>query len=253
MKVFYFSHIAMALADSLSIKKCNCATDTAVGFLTSYKINGNSTGLPASEREMWRFYALERDDLLFPQKQGMLCTPEGLPCRRVPSISQYFSLRDVSPSVATDACVRTSSGHDYCAAFQSLKIDHEWKWMPTIPSFSSRFRHISHDECEGYCKSLWPTDNTTFPLCAYSERRTDHPHYGSLFLSGRGEQYFNDADACWVHESLQWDWNQLRSWHDDRPDWYDRPVRSASSNAKFCSYLLVIFSLVLWLMGMHLY
>lgn len=210
MRLFHFIHMslaAVAFGDSLTIKKCNCATDMLISYQESYKINGDSTGLPEDKREMWYSGSYERDDLLFPQKQGMLCTPEHPKCRRVPSMSQYVSWEDMTPRVATDACVRKGDDQEFCAAFSSIKVGHEWKF---IPDSKDSWHYIGNDECEDYCKSLWPVDNTTFPLCEHTERRPDHPRYGSLYFSGNG-YYSHEADACWEYNSHQWDWKKLKN------------------------------------------
>jgi len=63
---------------------------------------------------------------------------------------------------------------------------------------------MKNDECAAQCRSLWPKDTSTFPLCEVTERRD-----GTRVLAGNG-YWANDVDRCFSFKTEEFDFNKLK-------------------------------------------
>jgi len=194
------------IADTFSISKCICATDTHVGYHSQFHIKGPTSGFgDDAGRYNWS-YDYMRDDLSYPRKEGWLCAEDTLSnCKRIPDIRQYFSRDDMVPRVRNSNCF-TLAGRDVCSQIFSLKLDVKAKGLP----LTNKYVDIGQGgECDARCRSLWPGDESAMSLCARTVLDKASKLYGKRVLAG-SRYYQDDADRCWSYVTPEWDWNKLK-------------------------------------------
>jgi len=208
--------IAFAIATILSLlqtvygdvytaKKCLCASDTLVGYHSMHHIKGLTTGFGDTAGVYQLTGDALRDDISHPRKEGFLCAPNTTrtDCKRVPDASQYFNKLAGVPRKPGTNCF-TLSEREVCSTTYGLKIDGGvTKRLP-----GGKLTSMNNDECAAQCRSLWPNDESTFPLCEVTERDSRSEWYGKRVLAGNG-YWPEDADRCFEWKTDEFDFNKL--------------------------------------------
>jgi len=190
-----------ALGDVYTAKKCLCASDTLVGYHSMHHIKGPTTGFGDTAGMYQLTGDSFRDDISYPRKESFLCPPNSTTtnCKRVPDVSQYFSTLAMLPRKPGTNCF-TLSDRQVCSTLYGLKVDgSETKRLP-----KGWITPMKNDECAAQCRSLWPKDESTFPLCEVTERRD-----GTRVLAGNG-YWANDVDRCFSFKTEEFDFNKLK-------------------------------------------
>jgi len=89
------SFIQPTLADKLTTKRCICASEHYIGYVSEWTVYARSMGLLNDSNTFRRYETFNRDDNIFDQRAGYKCKPGGNitseNCVRIPDIFQYVS------------------------------------------------------------------------------------------------------------------------------------------------------------------
>jgi hypothetical protein len=199
------------IGDKLTVKKCICATDTAVGYVTDYEVSGMIPGL-GNDWHGSRNDTSARYDFINGMVSGQLCAPGSTTenCKRVPHLEQYWKYETMSPRVYDMNCFPIDSGK-VCVAFEAIGIGKVKKSIP-----DGKYMTRASQECAETCRRLLPNDETVMPLCEITDMRFGNrgpPAINNLYVSRINPPQIAAANKCWTYESGEWqDFKKLKKY-----------------------------------------
>lgn len=70
---------------------------------------------------------------------------------------------------------------------------------------------LNQGDCEARCRTLWPQDQSTYPLCEVTQLEPGQGNYGERVFPYVGLGADN-ARTCFWYDSGEWDWLDLKDW-----------------------------------------